>query len=155
MKKSILCVAFSMAMLSACQNNSKSRNQEAADVHDTIVHHEEHGQQVSPVSLNNGKKWIANAETTEGINKMTALMTKFTHQPKADDYRSLKVNMETEFNLILQKCTMTGEAHEQLHKYLIPMTELFKKLNSEDMEVCLKAFDELKQHLTEYGNYFQ
>jgi hypothetical protein len=155
MKNSILCVAFSIAMLSACQNNSKSINQDAADAQDTIVHHEEQVQQASPVSLNNGKKWIANSETTEGIKKMTALMTEFTHQPEANDYKSLKVQLETEFNLILQKCTMTGEAHEQLHKYLIPMAEMFKKLNSEDMEVCHKAFDELKQHLTEYENYFQ
>jgi len=100
----MLCVAFSIAMLSACQNNSKSINQDA-DVRDTIVHHEEHAQQASPVSLNNGKKWIANAETTEGIKKMTALMTEFTHHPKADDYRSLKVKLEAEFNLVIQKCT--------------------------------------------------
>ena len=156
MKKSIFSVALLIVTLTACQNNSKPENQNDVSVQDTLARHEdEHNQQPIPVTLNKGEKWTANKETTEGINKMALLISGLPPVPKPGDYRSLKTNLETEFNLIVQKCTMTGEAHEQLHRYLVPMTVLFKKLDSEDMDVCNRTIVELKQHLTEYGAFFQ
>jgi hypothetical protein len=154
MKSSIWCVAFSMVIFSACQNNSEPVEEHAAVSKDTVTHHEKHHQKASEVSLDNGNKWVANPETTEGINKMKALVAGYDQQTEGN-YSSLKENLETEFNLILQKCTMTGDAHEQLHNYLLPMTEMFKNLNSEDMHVRKEAVDELKQHLNAYDNYFQ
>ena len=152
MKYSILNVVCTLVLLSACQNNSDSTN---IDAEETTISHEDHALQKGHCSLNNGNKWIANSETTEGINNMIALMTAFTPQQDTNDYSSLEMKLEREFNLILQKCTMTGEAHEQLHNYLTPMPEFFKKLKSEDKEVRHKAFNGLKQHLSEYENYFQ
>lgn len=155
MEKSILIVALFIITLTSCQNNSNPVNQSDTVVQDTLSRHEQaHALQKNPIVLNNGEKWTANSETSEGIRKMTVLISTFSSRPKRDDYRSLKVQLETEFNLILQKCTMTGEAHSQLHNYLMPMTEMFEHLNSDDMEICSKTLDELKKHLNEYENYF-
>jgi hypothetical protein len=146
MKHLLLLAGIITSLLFACQDNSKPAHQ-----HDG----EGTAEQSTPVTLNNGEKWAANTETTEGIQKMTALINALPAHMSQDDYHSLKINMETEFNLILQKCTMTGEAHEQLHNYLIPMQAMFEGLGSQDNEACRAALNKLKQHLGEYENYFQ
>jgi hypothetical protein len=116
---------------------------------------EEHAHSATPVNLNNGEKWMANAETTEGIHKMSSRIAEFTAQPKTEDYHALSVQLEDDFNNIIQRCTMTGEAHEQLHRFLIPIAENIKQLKSESIEICSGALDKLNKHLAEYENYFQ
>jgi hypothetical protein len=147
-----------LLILFGCNNSSKPpMDSHAAEASDSVSHHHEthaHEQGIG-VALNDGKRWTANAETTAGINNMKALVNDLPANAARDDYRKLATNLETEFNTILQKCTMTGEAHNQLHNYLLPMKELFEKLNSPDVEVGKSALSTLKGHLNEYQAYFQ
>lgn len=156
MKKSILVIVCLTQVLFACRSGSENKEQNTAtENRDTITHHEENeSETAAAVSLNNGEKWQANPETSEGINNMKALVNAVTDQATIENYHSLSSNMDTEFNQILQKCTMTGESHNQLHNYLIPMKGMIDHLNSADIETCRKALDELKMHLSEYENYF-
>ncbi len=122
---------------------------------DSIIHRDhEHAKQSSAVTLDNGKKWVANAETSEGIKKMIQLTESVPGNANLHDYHALKEKLEAEFSMILSKCTMTGEAHNQLHNYLLPMKGMFEGLNSPDISVCVKSLEELKQHLGEYDDFF-
>ena len=47
-------------------------------------HHQE-----SPLSLDNGKPWIANPETTMGVNNMIGLMDAFTDKENVTAYDEL------------------------------------------------------------------
>jgi hypothetical protein len=153
MKNSLFFVMACIILLLACQNNPATMH---ADEHnDTTLSAPDHDPHAGKVSLNNGEKWVANPETTEGIIKMKSLVTGFTRQPTTEDYTALKKKLDSELNLIIQKCTMTGEAHEQLHKYLIPMTEMLKSMDAANTEVRDKSFTDLKQHLNNYEYYFQ
>jgi hypothetical protein len=130
MKEIAFIIGLVSIILFACQENRKSTNQNEVNVEkqDTINDHKaEHDDESTPILLNNGKKWTANMETTEGIKNMNAFLNEFPANPKLEDYHSLKSNMEIEFNVILQKCTMTGEAHNQLHNYLLPMKKKLLK----------------------------
>jgi hypothetical protein len=49
---------------------------------------------------------------------------------------------------------MTGEAHDQLHNYLLPMKPLFKDLAAEDLATRKSALGNLTKHLSEYSAYF-
>ena len=156
MKNLILLIAW-LAFFLACRNNSQPVNQQDTTGENKVgisQQEAEETHQASPVTLNNGEKWTANPETKAGIKNMIALVSAFPETVGVDEYSSLKMKLETEFSQILEKCTMTGEAHTQLHNYLLPMREMILSLNSQDVETLKEGLNKLKQHLNEFGNYF-
>jgi len=119
---------------------------------------EDHSQhaEASGIQLNNGQKWTANPETTTGIANMTRLMENFDQQTAGtEEYQELGKQLQAEFGEIFRKCTMTGEAHEQLHHFLLPMVEPMKTLQAGEGESLADVYQQLQDHLTTYSNYFQ
>ncbi len=110
---------------------------------------------IEGVVLNNTKLWEANVETTEGIKKMQKMLHNFSEENNVTEYALLKNNLEAEFTNIFQKCTMKGEAHEQLHNYLKPMIGIFEGLESSDLKTCKANFKIMENHLAGYANYFE
>lgn len=158
MKQTLTFLALITSLLISCKNNYDTKNDGLTNTkqQDPAAHnHEEHSEHSTAVTLNNGQKWPANAETTEGIRKMSSLLEAFSKEPKVEDYNSLKIKLENEFDMILQKCTMTGEAHDQLHNFLLPMKEIIEKLSSNSADEQKEASGNLKTHLKEYDKYFQ
>jgi hypothetical protein len=137
--------------MASCNNKNPKENESNENSKIETNHHE--GE--SKVSLNKGEAWEANQETTDGINKMIQLMDDYTETENVEAYKSLSDTLDSEFNLIFKKCTMKGEAHNQLHNYLFPMKAKFKSLASGDLTESKAAFGDLKEHLTEYKTYFQ
>ena len=60
----------------------------------------------------------------------------------------------SEFNLIFEKCTMTGDAHEQLHEYLIPINNQLVGLKNCESG-CTEEVEYLNGYLGTYFNYFE
>jgi len=116
---------------------------------------EEQHHKTGDLQLNNGEKWKANLETTDGIKKMQEIMTAFTDKESPKAYTSLKENLETEFTMIFEKCTMKGESHNQLHNYLKPMLALFDGLVSQNLDTCKANYQKMNKHLSNYNNYFK
>ena len=151
-KVNFLIIAILTTILVVSCNNEKTKKQEiAVPVQTEEETHESEG----VLKLNNGDLWMANAETTEGIEKMTQLIANFNHTENMEAYAELKTTLETEFGTIISKCTMTGEAHDQLHNYLLPMKPLFKDLAAEDLETRKAGLEKLTKHLSEYSAYFK
>jgi hypothetical protein len=100
--------------------------------------------EVLAVQLDNGNKWVANIETTQGIQKMIQLIN--------TNPTSLKENLLSEFTDVLKKCTMKGESHEQLHHYLLPLKADIEKLSEAPSKEELEA---IKSYLETYNNYFE
>jgi hypothetical protein len=139
----IILLALIAGLVVACKNQ------------DTETNPAEHLQHAEQLTLNNGERWVANAETTEGIKKMTLLLGGLSDASPAEDYESTKAELEKEFETILKKCTMTGKAHEQLHIYLLPMKDMMSKFNSTRPEERKEALKQLDRHLREYETFFQ
>jgi hypothetical protein len=106
------------------------------------------------VQLNNGAKWEANLETTRGIDVMRGILIEFPVNPTVEDYRGLNKKLAVEFQNILQRCTMTGEAHEQLHNYLMPLKGMIDKLGTETLENCNALLPDLKEYVLKYSHFF-
>lgn len=106
--------------------------------------------QFPAVSLNEGQLWEANTETTQGIKNMQQLMADFSIE--SGNSEELISNLKAEFATIFKKCTMTGEAHEQLHNYLIPLKT---KINSLSKGFTNENRTDLNNYLEDYFNYFQ
>lgn len=112
-------------------------------------------QKAMPLSLDNGSKWTANTETTTGINSMIRLLDEFAGTDDMQAYKILMANLSEQYQLIFKKCTMKGEAHNQLHNYLLPMKDLFNGLESNDLKVRKENLKKLKAYLLSYPDYFQ
>lgn len=138
----------------ACQDKSEKENDKSGhhEMHDSADHHHEKS---SEVVLNNGEKWKANPETTAGIQNMIALTDSLPANPTQDDTWALSGKLDAEYNTIIEKCTMEGEAHNQLHNYLLPMKDMIEEIGSGDISVGKEGVSKLKAHLGEYAKYFE
>jgi len=106
--------------------------------------------------MDHGKPWKANAETTSGIASMQMILAKYqgsalTPAQMAD----LKTQLETEFQAIFDRCTMTGEAHNQLHNYLLPMKTMMDELDQGDAASMAHRMEEMEVYLSNYKKYFE
>lgn len=113
------------------------------------AHDHEHATAGPAVQLDHGKTWAANPETTAGIAAMKALVQGY--QAEAGDGAALRDGLNAEFKQIFAKCTMTGEAHDQLHNYLIPVKGMLDSLGTAPEAAKLEA---LGQYLGTYSQYF-
>lgn len=121
----------------------------------SVVATDTHGQEEAKLILDNGNKWKANAETTEGVLKMKTLLSSFTDRENPKAYLTLKQNLENELNIIFSKCTMKGEAHDQLHNFLIPIKDMIKGLDAAELSSRQETVKKLESHLALYENYFE
>jgi hypothetical protein len=142
-----------LLLIIACGNNT-SEKQSNTLPKDTVIENSIDKDDIN-VQLNGKNKWVANPETTSGIKKMQYLMSTLSDKESTKAYASLKEELQTEFTNIFNKCTMKGEAHNQLHNYLKPMIGIFEGLESTDLNVCKTNFNLMHTHLDKYKNYFE
>lgn len=117
---------------------------------------DQHHGKTEAVQLDNGKRWLANSETTAGIADMQAILAKYEGKTAdASSRKTMRAELETAFQDIFNQCTMQGSSHDQLHNYLLPMKALFEKIESETAGESEAAIGQLKHHLAEYQTYFQ
>ena len=154
MKKLLLpsLVIFCMACTSPEGNQkqdtttkSEKRNRYTADDGNTVG---------IDVKLNNGSKWEANVETTREMGAMLGMTGDMPKDPTIEDYRALHKKMLISFQTTLQQCTMTGEAHNQLHHYLMPLKEKIEKLGEGDLETCKTILPDIRDYLLKYSHFF-
>lgn len=164
MKWNIYIIGIVIALLTACQNSSNqtaNQNEGTVTKQDTAANfnkekienenNEAEEETVGKLILNNGNKWQANAETTEGITKMLTAVNEYLKKGDTDS-KKLGEGLEKNFTTILQKCTMSGAAHEQLHNFLLPLKAKIEKLKETDNVESVK---EIQAYLNDYGNYFE
>ena len=149
MKFHHLLALSSFVFLAACGDAPTA---EEATAEDNVIHeeHDHEDAQAGAVQLDNGKRWAANVETTEGVNEMLRLVDQ--HDPSFNDGVKLKSDLETAFKMIFEKCTMTGEAHNQLHNFLIPIHHTLDRMGTAPTAAQL---EELRAQLSTYDTYFQ
>ncbi len=158
MKKKLLIPAAVFALfMVGCMGNDSKVDTEYENTGAEVPHFESEDHQAGLISLEdevqlkNGEKWEANIETTEGIHNMLALVKK-QESKETPDYVGLKENLDKEFNIVLEKCTMTGEAHDQLHHYLLPLKARIDKLYQNANK---EAIEDIKNYLLTYHDYFK
>ncbi len=104
--------------------------------------------------LNNGKRWKANSETTVGITNMTKLVADFKDRETLVSYSKLRLDLKIELAEVFDNCTMKGEAHNQLHNFLLPIKDMFLELSTSKITTNKATIKKLKNHLALYDDYF-
>ena len=158
MKNLKIISALTIILLSfGCSSNNNQNALQDNSALDTVSHKQQEsiaseGQEVAgKLFLNNNNKWQANTESTEGIQKMLTLINGYLSKGNSGS-KALSENLEKEFTTILQKCTMRGEGHTQLHNYLLPLKDKIDKLKDNP---DFKSLKDIQSYLNDYKNYFQ
>ena len=151
--KQLILFSTILLTLTACDNAKHEDVQGHDHGQETVstTPDESHEGTASTVSLDNGKKWKANAETTEGVQKMQSITKSAIAENKAN--ADVLPSLQQEFKTIFEKCTMKGEAHNQLHNFLIPVKAQLDSLKSQT--ASQKNLQVLEQHLATYPQYFE
>ena len=157
---SALLFAGLAALTFACANPSETGHAHQAEAKspaaaETALEPESHAGQPAALSLNNGEPWEANPETTAGIVNMGDLTGRFVERTDPQAYKNLQAGLQKEFKEIVANCTMKGEAHNQLHHYIMPLQGHIEGLSAENLPDAEASLDELKAHLAIYPEYFK
>ncbi len=166
MKKVILTTAIISALLISC--NETKQKEESTETVQTTEGVNEHEMEematemhsmnnawVNEIKLDNGSKWQANLETTEGVDKMLGLVK--TSEPKTvEDYHTLASKLNEDKNVLVKKCTMEGPSHDNLHVFLLPLIEKIEALGKvSTTEEGSEVTASIKENLDGYYTYFQ
>lgn len=130
--------------------NDTSKVEDAEIVSEKHNDHEQIGEK-SELHLNDGEKWEANSETNEGIANMQNAIKKYREE-ESSDLDSLQMDLFSEFRTLVDKCTMKGEAHDQLHHYIIPLKKKIDGLTAGDIQ---ENVEQLDSYLDTYRQYFE
>ncbi len=108
------------------------------------------------LQLNEGKKWIANIETTNGIAKMKEITAKEVEDGRLSHFAAMGEKLNIELSNIFAACNMKGEEHDQLHLYILPLKDLCEQLEfvaTEDEALILQK--NILKKLNSYSTYFE
>jgi len=166
MKKIILTTAIISALLLGC-NETKTKEESSnivettEDVHEHPMEemstemHSMNNAWVNEIKLDNGNKWQANLETTEGVDKMLSLI-KSSDPKTVEDFHALASKLNEDKNVVVKKCTMEGPSHDNLHVFLHPLIEKIEVLGKvSTTDEGAETIASIKENLEGYYNYFQ
>lgn len=117
-------------------------------------HDHAHAKEPAPPAV---AKWKANVETTEGIGTMLSLVRQAAQRPEATpaDIKVTAAQLDEAFQNVFRRCTMTGEAHEALHAFLLPLAPLLKELEASEGPAAIHTLHQLEEHLERYSTSFE
>lgn len=104
------------------------------------------------IELDNGQKWIVNAEMTPYILESEELLLQYD----GISYGLLAEQMSSLNKSLIKSCTMSGKSHDELHKWLHPHMQLIESLGEVTNEGdAVKIISELKESFLTFHTYFQ
>lgn len=151
MKKTIV-LGMSVLLFWGC-NNAENKITSSEEVETHTEHHYHESDEA--IELNNGEKWLVNEEMKPYVMKGEELVDNYLEEGQSD-YKTLAEQLKEQNNQLIKSCTMKGQSHDELHKWLHPHLETVKKLEQEtDAGKANEIVLQLQHSYKEYHNYFQ
>lgn len=156
----IISLALALAIF-GCQQESTSnadgqapeRHETHGDAHGDESHDEhEHG---NGLNLNNGEKWKVKDSMIIHIRSGEQAVQDF-EVAEEKDYVALANSLNESINLLTSNCTMEGEAHDQLHAWLVPYMGLVEDLAvaGEDPAAAEERYHAIQHSFETFNEYF-
>ena len=134
--------------LAGCGHHSDDHAQHEAG-------HESHASELQ-LTLDEGKKWQVDEHTRLSAARITEILSGAEAIHSADDARALAEQLDGELKNLVNGCTMTGSAHDQLHVVLValfPKVEALK--NKTDVADLRGVRAEIGSVLATYESHFE
>lgn len=142
--KTIIAVTLAV-LLSSC--NTKIKEEKTAEI---PVEEHQHAS-TETIELNNGAKWKVDATLMLHIRNMEKDIADF-EKNSTNDYALLATKLKQNVGLLTSNCTMEGQAHDELHKWLVPYIELVEEFSKEK---SAEKFTEIQHSFITLNQYFQ
>jgi len=151
MKIIISFTAISLFLFS-CGNTSNEKSKEQTE---TVIHEEHHhNDEIQTIELNNNEKWKVDDHMVAHIRNMENDINSFA-MAEQKKYKLLSEKLLNNIDLLTSNCTMTGQAHDELHKWLLPYIEMVNELSeSKDNMEAAKKFENIKASFATFNHYF-
>ncbi len=147
--KIIFLTISTLLVLSACSTEQKETTQEVEQV-ETVVTYNPHD-----IELINGEKWKVDEGMMVTIQLIANKVQTFDGKTM-EEYKEYSTSLSNLISELTSNCTMKGQAHDELHKWLVPFIGLSKELKkSEDIAELSKIDGELKSEIVVFGDYFE
>lgn len=146
----IFIIISSIILIIACNNQTEKK--EVKELSKTVLH--EHNDS-NVIALNNGEKWKLDDKMLVHIRNMENDINAFENTSNSD-YKELAKKLQSNLDLLTSNCTMKGQAHDELHKWLLPYIDLVnvfsKTTNKQELVV---QFKKIQSSFLTFNQYFQ
>ena len=145
LKIKIAFLATVILLLFSC--NTKSKEEKTTEIKTEEHQHSES----ETIQLNNGEKWKVDDNMIIHIRNMEKDVVHFD-QEKDTNYSLLADKLKTNIDILTSNCTMKGQAHDELHKWLVPYIELVDLFSKEK---SANQFTEIQNSFLTFNQYFK
>ena len=145
LKIKIAFLATVVLLIFSC--NTKSKEEKTTEIKTEEHQHSES----ETIQLNNGEKWKVDDNMMIHIRNMEKDVVHFD-QEKSTNYSLLANKLKTNIDILTSNCTMKGQAHDELHKWLVPYIELVDLFSKEK---SANQLTEIQNSFKTFNQYFQ
>ena len=145
-KLKIGTIVLSALFLFSCNNKTEQDPTEEIPTVATEVHEHETDE---PLQLNDGEKWKVDANMMAHIAQMEKDIASLDNQ---ENFEKLSEKLNKNLGLLSSNCTMKGQAHDELHKWLLPYIDLVEAFATDKSEANFTA---IKNSFSTFNTYFQ
>lgn len=160
MKLTYITAAFiGSFLLFSCGGNESTTDTDEVISEDTVITETTIETTTEPaphdlVMIDN-QKWAIDEGMKLSIDSIEMRMTKFNGQT-LEDYAYLSNDLAHHTKSVISSCTMKGQAHDELHKWLLPFIDLRKSIDSiEQVSEGDAIAEEIKSELAIFDTYFE
>jgi len=159
MKKTPLIIGFLATgiIMVGCKNTTPTTSETTPteDVATQDANEPQEDSEETPIPLNNGVKWQINEEMMPHLAASEKALQTYVASNETD-FATLAKTLEENDAKLIKSCTMKGESHEQLHKWLHPHLELVKELSeTTDASKAKAIVEKLEASFKKFHQYFQ
>lgn len=107
------------------------------------------------IELVKNEKWNVKPEMMVHIRNMESDIKSLDHK-NTNAYHELGQKLDEHIGLLTSNCTMKGQAHDELHKWLVPFIGIVDELNeASTKEKQLMSYKALTKSFLEFNRYFK
>ena len=96
------------------------------------------------IEVLNGEKWVVDKPMMDLIQNIKKNVNQFDGKT-LEDYKSLSSKINNDLKTLTSSCTMTGQGHDELHKWLLPFLDISKEFtNSKTLKDAQENYQVIK-----------
>jgi hypothetical protein len=113
------------------------------------------GPKAGPIELDNGEKWLINAEMMPPLRASEIIVSSF-EASDLESYKSLAQELAENNKVLISSCTMKGKSHDELHKWLHPYMNMISDLGDTDnLENAGLIVNDIKKSFETFNQNFE
>ena len=143
MRKKVLTISIFALTIFGCSNKTDE------------TYSSEPIENIYNIELNDNKKWKVDEGMMIHIKAIDSEIRN-TNNESYPDLKGLSRKLNNHIELLTSNCTMTGKAHDELHKWLLPFIDLVEELDqSKSKEEQKIIFQKIKKSMNEFNAFFE